>query len=188
MEIGVTAASEVVESATAAERGVAWDAEGFGTRPRTDRPHSINLFATGEGSAPDNRARAVDVLVGAGLGAVAMYYLDPAVGAQRRAAIRERIVDAVTMAPDAFEATAEDLRRWVGRALDAKTPRLTEPSGNGGRAEWTPTGRLVASVVGATLTLLAAKRRDAFGAAVGLLGAALLGRGVTSSGTAKRES
>jgi hypothetical protein len=35
--------------------------------------------------------------------------------------------------------------------------------------------------VGAALTLLAARRRDAFGAAVGLIGSALLARGATGS-------
>src|SRR3982750_1967028 len=49
----------------------------FGIRPPTGRPHSINLFGRTPPPARSGAARSVDLLLGMGIGAAAMYYLDP---------------------------------------------------------------------------------------------------------------
>jgi uncharacterized membrane protein len=46
---------------------------------------------------------------------------------------------------------------------------------------WTPATRLLTGVAGGVLTLYGARRRDSFGAAVGLAGLALLARGTTNT-------
>jgi hypothetical protein len=91
MQIEATPSSEVTESAVSLATGFSLEGEGFGTRPRTDRPHSISLFAPDHGSPRDGAARRLDVLIGVGIGAAMMYYLDPDRGPQRRAAARDRI-------------------------------------------------------------------------------------------------
>jgi hypothetical protein len=119
-------------------------ADVFGTRLRSGKPHSTNLQAAAmQASAPSAVARSVDVLVGVGVGAAAMYYLDPDGGARRRALVRDGIT----------------------------SPR--DSLGN----DWTAAGRLVAGLIGGALALLATRRRDALGAAVGLVGSALLACG-----------
>jgi hypothetical protein len=170
MEIEATAATEGTDAAASMASALGTHAEGFGTRPQTGRPHSISLFGPDRARPRDGASRGLDILLGAGIGAAVMYYLDPDGGPQRRERAREKVVSAVTMAPDAFEATAHDLTRWARQTADART----RPAGG----EWTPGTRLVASAVGGALTLLAARRRDALGAAVGLIGSALLARGV----------
>jgi hypothetical protein len=105
-------------------------AEGFGTRPSSGRPHSIRLDGGPIGSGARSVSRGLDVLLGIGIGAVAMYYLDPTAGSRRRA-----------------------------------------------RAESSPTTRLLAVVLGTALTALGGRRRDPVGAALGVLGSALLAGG-----------
>jgi hypothetical protein len=181
MEIEATATTEVTEVVVSVTSDVSPHAEGFGTRAPTGRPHSMSLFGQDRGSTHDGTSRGFDVLLGVGIGAAAMYYLDPDGGPRRRAFARDKIVGAVTMAPDAFEATAHDVGRWAHEALDAQARKLSQPSRDAVSAQWTPGARLVASALGGALTLLAAKRRDALGAAVGLVGSALLARGVTDA-------
>jgi hypothetical protein len=189
MEIEATATTEVTELAVPLTSPAASaDAEGFGTRPQTGRPHSLSLFAPDRSPTRDGGVRGLDVLLGVGIGAAVMYYLDPDGGARRRAVVRDKIVGAVTMAPDAFEATAHDVNRWARQMLEAQARKLAEPPGQVGAVNWTPGGRLIASAVGAALTLLAAKRRDALGAAVSLVGSALLARGVARSARRASES
>jgi hypothetical protein len=178
MEIESAATSEVTEAAVSVAGDVGAHEDGFGTRPRTDRPHSISLFGPDRDPSADGASRGLDVLLGVGIGAVVMYYLDPDGGARRRAAVRDKIVGAVTMAPDVFEAAAHDVSRWARESSAAQARGLARPTRDIRARSWTPGGRLVAGAVGAALTLLAGKRRDALGAAVGLLGSALLARGV----------
>jgi hypothetical protein len=179
MEIEATATVEVTEVAASAVNGVTAHTEGFGTRPQTGRPHSTSLFRPDHSPPRDGASRGLDVLLGVGIGAVAMYYLDPAGGPQRRSLVRDKIVGAITMAPDTFEATAHEVGRWARQTLEARARGLRRQTPSVGVGSWTPGGRLVASAVGGALTLLAANRRDALGAAVGLVGSALLARGVT---------
>jgi hypothetical protein len=152
MEIEATPTADLNAVPVSVGSGVAAHADGFGTRPLTDRPHSTNLFGAERSSRRNGASRGLDVLVGAGIGAAVMYYLDPDGGARRRAVVRDVVLDVVTMAPDAVDA--------------------------GNR---TPGARLVASAVGAMLTLLAARRRNALGATLGLVGSALLARAVTKT-------
>jgi hypothetical protein len=181
MEIEATAATEVTGLAVSLASDVSVHAEGFGTRPQTGRPHSINLFGPSRSESRDRPSRGLDVLLGVGIGAAVMYYLDPDGGPRRRARVRERIVGAVTMAPDSFEAAAHDVSRWARQTLEVQAHKLPRSSHHTGEVRWMPGSRLVASAVGGALTLLAAKRHDALGAAVGLLGSALLARGVRGS-------
>lgn len=156
-------------------------AEGFGTRPQSGRPHSMNLFGADRIVQREGTTRGLDVLLGVGIGAVIMYYLDPDGGARRRGTVRESIVHVVTTAPDAFEAAAHDLGVWARDTIaDARSRHSTDGSPGGGAGDWTPAGRLAASTIGGVLTLFAAKRRDALGTAVGLVGSALLARGATT--------
>jgi hypothetical protein len=184
MEIEATATTEVTGLAVSMTSDVSAHAEGFGTRPQTGRPHSINLFGAERGTSHDRGSRGLDVLLGVGIGAAVMYYIDPAGGPRRRALVRDKVVDAVTLAPDAFEAAAQNAVRWTRETLEAQARKRPDSSGQMGAASWTPGTRLVASAVGAALTLLAAKRHDALGAALGLVGSALLARGV--AGPARR--
>ena len=181
MEIEATATTEVTEVAASVVSDVGAPAEGFGTRPPTGRRHSMSLFGPEHDQPGDGGSRGLDVLVGAGIGAAVMYYLDPDGGPRRRALVRDRIVEAVTMAPDAFEATVYDVGRWAHQALEAEARGIPESSRHAGAVKWPPGSRLVASAVGAALALLAAKRHDALGAAVGLVGSALLARGIAAS-------
>ena len=181
MEIEATATTEAAELAVPTASGIGAHAEGFGIRPQTGRPHSMSLFGSDRSQPHDGPSRGLDVLVGVGIGAAVMYYLDPDGGPRRRALVRDKIVGAITMAPDVFEATAHDVGRWAGHTPEAQARKPVEPPRRIGPVDWTPGSRLVASAVGGALTLLAAKRRDALGAAVGLVGSALLARGVTAS-------
>jgi hypothetical protein len=176
MDMEPIAAHEVSPTAVSGVSGVNAHAEGFGTRPSTGRPHSISLFGADQDQPRGGASRGLDVLLGAGIGAAVMYYFDPDGGPRRRARARETIVGAVTMAPDGFDASTQDASWWLRQAPDA------QPRSGGKIAEWTPGGRLVASAVGGALTLIAARRRDVLGAAVGLVGSALLARGVTKNG------
>src|ERR687885_2648848 len=75
--------------------------EPFGIRPSRGRPHSMSLFRPS--ATPLNGggiSRGADVLLGVGLGAAVMYYLDPAHGAARRALLREKIVRAIGLLND----------------------------------------------------------------------------------------
>jgi hypothetical protein len=181
MEIDSTATTEVTGVAVSLAGDVAAHADAFGTRPQTGRPHSMSLFGSDPGRSREGGSRSLDVLIGVGIGAAVMYYLDPDGGPRRRALVRDKIVDAVMMAPDAFEDTAHDVGRWARRTLEQQVDRLRQPPRDARVVHWTPGGRLVASAVGGALTLLAAKRHDALGAAVGLVGSALLARGVSGS-------
>lgn len=177
MEIGATA-TEVTKPAVSVGSDVSAQDDGFGTRPSTDRPHSMSLFGAERAPPRDGVARSLDLLIGLGIGAAVMYYLDPDGGSRRRALARDKVVGAVTMVPDAFDAAANDLARWVLELVEPRPRAAGRASPPLGPDSWTPGGRLVAGIVGAALTILASKRRDALGAAVGLIGSALLGRGV----------
>jgi hypothetical protein len=182
MEIEATTTEITVGPTT----GIDAHAEGFGTRLQTGRPHSISLFGASSTAERQGTARGLDVLLGVGIGAAVMYYLDPDGGARRRGAARDTIVRVVTTAPDAFESTAHDVGDWARRTMaHAEVAGSSDRLLHDDAREWTPAGRLVAGTIGGVLTLLAARRRDALGAAVGLVGSALLARGVSK--TLRRE-
>jgi hypothetical protein len=92
VETEATTAYEVTEIAVPAGSEVGTEAEGFGTRPRSDRPHSMSLFGPDRTPGRVGAARGLDLLVGVGIGAAMMYYLDPDQGPRRRAAARATIV------------------------------------------------------------------------------------------------
>ena len=62
--------------------------EGFGTRPSAHRPHSMNLFGNGDDGSRDIGSRAMDLLVGVGIGAAVMYYLSSERGSRGRETMR----------------------------------------------------------------------------------------------------
>jgi hypothetical protein len=95
MEIEATTAAPEAPLAGTREAdgdGVRGEETVFGTRPTRGRPHSIRLSGGTRGQAMRPASRAMDVLLGIGIGAAIMYYLDPLSGAQRRARVRDRIV------------------------------------------------------------------------------------------------
>ncbi len=93
MEVEANAANAAaVASPADGDGGVSGDGAVFGTRPNSDRPHSINLSGASRAQPLRQASRAMDVLLGLGIGAAIMYYLDPDAGAERRARVRERLV------------------------------------------------------------------------------------------------
>jgi hypothetical protein len=94
----------------------------FGIRPSRARPHSISLFRAS--AAPldtGGLSRGADLLIGVGLGAAAMYYLDPDHGAARRAQLRDKIVRAISL----LNERRRDLRGSRRRAPSALAPGAT---------------------------------------------------------------
>ena len=180
METEATATTQVSELMATVPSDASVEEQGFGTRPQTGRPHSISLFGPDRSSPRDGGSRGLELLLGVGIGAAAMYYFDPHAGRQRRSLVRDRIVDAVTMAPDTFEAAAQDVGHWARATLESQARKLAQPPHHADAAHWTPASRLVASAVGGALALLAAKRHDALGAVVGVVASALLARGVSA--------
>ncbi len=132
-------------NAAAAASGVTPESVAFGIRPSTGRPHSIRLEAGALAREAGSGSRGLDILLGIGIGAAAMYCLDP-IG--RRAA------------------------ESLPRPLDTELP---------------PAMRLVLAGLGTALTLLGARRRDATGTAMGVLGSALLAGGARGPGRSAAE-
>ena len=173
MEMGVT-----TTNAAAAASGVAAEAEGFGTRLSSGRPHSIRLDRGDvSGVEPPFVSRGLDVLVGVGIGVAAMYYLDPATGSRRRARARETIAGAATAAPNLLDDATHALVRSTGTLLSKAAGRAEDTPAQSGDAEQTPTARLILMALGTALALFGGRRRDAVGAAAGVLGSALLAGG-----------
>ena len=63
-----------------------------------------------------------DVLVGAGIGAAAVFILDPSRGGRRRALVRDKIVRATRLTRDGLDATARDMGNRA-RGIAAATRR-----------------------------------------------------------------
>ena len=132
------------------------------------------------------------ILGAAGLGAGLMYLLDPREGNRRRALIRDQAVSVLNRSDDYIEKTARDLRNRT-RGLVAETmSALEEPvrvrdrmsqerlrSGDG-RANWSPTARLVSSAGGLAMTAYGLSRRGISGTAMALTGLGLAARGITN--------
>jgi hypothetical protein len=81
-----------IEPSMSKAEGLAHEPDPFGTRRSSGRPHSMSLFRSSP--APLNGggvSRRVDLLLGIGLGAAAMYYLDPDHGAARRALLWDKV-------------------------------------------------------------------------------------------------
>lgn len=167
-------------NAAASLRAEPMEPEVFGIRPVTGRPHSINLQPAPRVGTPQPSSRGVDLLVGVGIGAAIMYYLDPDAGAARRARARGAVVEAVAMAPDVFDDAAREVTGGAfglfaaGTARSSRSPAVLQ-------SEWSPAAKLLAGALGAALTFLGGRRRDALGAAVGVLGSALLARGMSTA-------
>ncbi len=138
--------------------GVAPEAEVFGTRPNSGRPHSMSLYGAANGPATAGGAAGLELLIGIGIGAAVMYYLDPDGGARRRATARDQIQRAVNASPETLEAIAHEVTVGAG--------------------DWSPAVRLLSGTIGGALTLFAARRRDAIGAAAAVVGSGLLAGGV----------
>ena len=83
MEIEATT-TEITLTPASAPVHRAPDDSAFGIRPQTGRPHSINLFGDTRDVAQHVALRGADVLVGVGIGAALMYYLDKDRGPERR--------------------------------------------------------------------------------------------------------
>jgi hypothetical protein len=78
-------------------------------------------------------------LVTLGLGALAMYFLDPEKGRRRRALIRDQFVHAGTVARKRATGAARDLsNRAYGATMEARRAIRTEPEA--GQASETPQG------------------------------------------------
>ncbi len=133
--------------------------------------------------------KALAVLYGAGVGAGAMFLLDPTCGRRRRAMVRDQSVSAWNKSRRAIVGTGKDLRnRTVGLVHDARKAvvsggrkhimerageRVTEAVSN-----WSPPVRWIASATGGALAFYGMKRRDTIGTTMGLLGVGMLSRGL----------
>ena len=82
MEIEATTTEIIMPPVTSPIHGGA-----FGIRPSTGRPHSINLFGARADAAQTVASRGAELLVGVGIGAALMYYLDRERGPHRRSAL-----------------------------------------------------------------------------------------------------
>ncbi|WP_437840280.1 SRPBCC family protein [Sorangium sp. So ce1153] len=105
------------------------------------------------------------VAAGLGLGAGLMYALDPDRGAQRRASVREGAVSLAHRAGTSLDSSTHDLAR-TGERLE-----LTQ-------ASWPPAARVLVGALGVGLVGYAIKRRGPLGALLGVVGAAVLLRGL----------
>jgi hypothetical protein len=65
-----------------------------------------------------------DVLIGAGIGAAAIFMLDPASGGRRRALVRDRFVHANRLTRDGIDATARDMSNRARGIAAATRGRL----------------------------------------------------------------
>jgi hypothetical protein len=173
MELGLTTAN-----AAAGSKAEPAESDVFGIRPDTGRPHSICLQAASRDSSSHPSSRGLDLLVGLGIGAAAMYYLDPQAGPARRARLSGALAGTLAIPPDVFDEAAYEVALGASRLLAAGM-QTSSSSLATGHAEWLPGAKLVAGAVGAALTFLGGRRRDALGAAVGVLGSALLTRGMS---------
>lgn len=121
-----------------------------------------------------------------------MYLFDPREGNRRRALIRDQAVSMVNRSDDYIEKTAQDLRNRT-RGLVAETMAVLEQpvrssgrmsqerlrSGDG-RANWSPTARLLSSAGGLAMTAYGLSRRGITGTAMALTGLGLAARGITN--------
>ncbi|HTN92530.1 MAG TPA: SRPBCC family protein [Sorangium sp.] len=105
------------------------------------------------------------VAAGLSLGAGLMYALDPDRGAQRRASVREGAVSLAHRAGTLLDSSTRDLAR-TGERLE-----LTQ-------ASWPPAARVLVGALGVGLVGYAIKRRGPLGALLGVVGAAVLLRGL----------
>lgn len=164
--------------------------EVFGSRPATGRPHSMSLHSSSAIAPHPGAAGVAEVLIGLGVGAAIMYYLDPRAGAQRRARVRDAIVQVATLAPDTFESAAQDAGAAMRRLtadVRARTGRdVTHPLEADASVRRLAGNPIVATALGTALALVATRRRDALGAAVALVASTLLARGIGGT-TARRE-
>ena len=154
------------------------DSEVFGIRPNTGRPHSISLQAAGRASTSQPSSRGLELLVGVGIGAAFMYYLDPSAGPARRARLRGAVAETLTMAPGVFDDAAREVTLGATRLLAASVETSSRSAATV-HPQWSPGAKLLAGALGSALTFLGGRRRDALGAAVGVLGSALLARGMS---------
>jgi hypothetical protein len=162
------------------------ESEVFGIRPDTGRPHSISLQAAARAAESQPGSRGLDLLIGVGIGAAVMYYLDPELGPARRARVRGVVAETLTMAPEAFDDAAREVTIGAARLLAASGDTWSGSTATT-HASWSSGARLLAGAIGTALTFLGGRRRDALGAAAGVLGSALLARGL-SSGQAAGET
>jgi hypothetical protein len=89
MEIEATATEITVPlTSTPAHGGME---AAFGTRRSTGRPHSINLFGAQPDGVSAAASRSAQLLLGVGIGAALMYYLDKDRGSHRRSALGDAI-------------------------------------------------------------------------------------------------
>jgi uncharacterized membrane protein len=125
----------------------------------------------------------------AGAGATVMYFLDPERGKHRRHLVRDQLVHVRHMTEDALSTTARDLKNRTQGLVASTRSRFEngETEGNTpsrrpefAQTHWTPATRLLSGLTGTALTVYALRRRGPFGSLMGIVGTALLTRGLTN--------
>jgi hypothetical protein len=91
MEIEATTTEIILPPARSATDGALGGA--FGIRRQTSRPHSISLFGAARDDARTVASRSAPLLLGVGIGAALMYYLNRERGTQRRSELGAAIED-----------------------------------------------------------------------------------------------
>jgi hypothetical protein len=89
MEIEATTTEIAVPRPRVPNQGAA-DAD-FGSRRQTGRPHSINLFGSPSDGAGNIASHSAQLLLGVGIGAALMFYLDKDRGSRRRSVLGDAL-------------------------------------------------------------------------------------------------
>ena len=129
--------------------------------------------------------KALAILVGAGVGAGAMYMLDPKSGRRRRAMLRDQCSSAAHNSSRYMRRLSRDVTHRASeiaaetRSLLHNGTDLVDETKERVKEGLSPAMRVLAGAAGGTMTYLGARRRNDFmGATMGLLGVGMLSRDI----------
>jgi len=129
--------------------------------------------------------RAAAMLAGAGIGAGAMYLLDPELGRRRRAIARDKAISLAHETQHTAEVVAKDTQnRFQGLAsgdlsvLAGGRRAISNPL----RGGWSPSARALMGVFGGGLFLYGLTRSAPTACILGCVGLALTAEGITNAG------
>jgi hypothetical protein len=129
--------------------------------------------------------RTVTLLVGAGLGAGLMYFLDPRTGRRRRAVARDQMVHLTHQAQKATNIVAKDIKnRAQGLAAGDLSVLVggRRAVGNPLRGAWSPSARALMGLLGTGMFLYGLTERAPTACILGTVGLALTAEGITNAG------
>ncbi|MBV9126123.1 MAG: hypothetical protein JO112_22455, partial [Planctomycetes bacterium] len=125
------------------------------------------------------------LLIGAGMGAGLMYILDPRLGRQRRARVRDQMMHLAREAQGAAEGVARDMKnRAQGLAAgdDAVLAGGRQALSHPLRGGWSPSARALMGLMGGGLFLFGLTRTAPTACILGTVGLAVAAEGLTNAG------